>query len=237
LTSPGNLTLTCIWTLTAAFFSHRYPTVSQIRAKLSAVKPDLTAKECTDGQNAYQQMIASGISRNIFDEEIRTVNKPNAYGIVPEFDPTIGLFEHKEGGALRRLPVAVDFLRRSTTPMTCSVCNIKYYEICYTDVHSWIAAFGCEDGGSDTHWMWKLLNFPAKLALNCMHELDVCSKCLETNIKATLQARGREGAHLIYCPSENCSRQLQYDEIQTYADNDTFEKYGCSCPNHTPSLL
>jgi len=198
----------------------RYERAQAFRSALAKMVPNPTAEALGKASEVHRLLIARGTMYSYLEASL-TSFIPDETGRIPPFNPgTVRLHgvDH-EGGSLE-IPFFVKLFRRSSMARECVVCAESMYEIKYGSTEQWIET--CD--GINGDWMWRVLLFPAKLALECKHEIDTCRDCLSTHLETQLTQFGRSHCDELACPSEMCSRKLSYDEVRLYANQETFEK-------------
>lgn len=155
-----------------------------------------------------------------FFEPAFTNTQPDETGRIPAFKPgkILMVSVDHDGGSID-VPLFVRFLRRQKTAKECTICTDELFDIDFGSVREWMDSCA----GFHGQWMWKTLLFPVKLGLNCSHEINFCSGCLEKHLKSQLEQYGRSRCDQLACPSDGCGRRLAYGEVQLYAKSRTFE--------------
>ncbi|KAH7136859.1 hypothetical protein B0J13DRAFT_609705 [Dactylonectria estremocensis] len=129
------------------------------------------------------------------------------------------------GDTTLSVPLFTDRIKRSNKAKECSVCTESISDLQFNSLDEWMEDWK----GFHGRGMWTILKFPEKLGNRCTHDIDVCTSCFQTYLQAQLQQRGRECCDNLTCPSFECGRTLEFDEIRLYAGHENFEKYDKFC--------
>ncbi|KAF5981890.1 e3 ubiquitin ligase ARI7 [Fusarium coicis] len=198
-----------------------YDTAQHLVSVLGTLEPQPTLEARQVAKHLHQHLTSNGIMRPLFGlntSELHTLESVIPHDVnsqlvqVPELNDTDEVF---------RVPIFTQLLRREQSPVECSICTEPIYDLTSEVLEKWNTI--CGDYGGD--WKWKVLPFPRKLGQRCSHTVDFCTVCLESYIEAQLDRHGRPGCHLLTCPSFDCDRRLEYDEVKLYARQETFSKY------------
>lgn len=165
----------------------------------------------------YFQLIPMGRMHNIAD---LPPNSILAREDMPSFDPAeTELISVEHQGATLEVAFLFGFIRKKRIPKECAYCVEKIYDI-ETDVgRIWNWVEDCSGFNGD--WMWEVLKFPLKLATECKHDINFCTKCLQKHLKVQLKGFGRAKCQDLSCPFPEC-RRLAYQEVRLYAKSKTF---------------
>lgn len=145
-------------------------------------------------------------------------NMPDENGRIRAFEPGKVLMGSLDRGELT-IPIFTKFFRRSTTPKDCSICAESLYEINFSSKDQWRQA--CQDYHGP--WMSKVLLFPTKEKLHCDHDMDMCKRCLETQLSTQLEQFGRNACGKLTCPQ--CNRVLNDSEVRCFGLEETVRTY------------
>ena len=198
------------------------------REALAGLEPAPTEQALEIAAKLHARLVAAGIMKSLFDPSFENT-EPDDDGRLPEFKP----------GRIRMLGVDVEDASSQGQPTTvqvpiftrffnrksveCVVCGEMLLEIDYgQNAPEW--KDHCNEFPGP--WMWDVLLFPAGLVMGCepYHAPDTCKECLRTHLRVQLEQFGRDHCDRLSCPSADCGRRLNYAEVRTFADNETFEK-------------
>jgi len=140
-------------------------------------------------------------------------------------DVRVVSIDDETGNNTLEIPLFTQFFKKSQGPKQCQVCAEDYFEFdTGASAEEWFQK--CQ--GFHGKWMWNILSFPLKLGLTesgCQHPIDCCTTCLQAHLKSQVEQRGRGSSGQLLCAAVDCTRTLDYHEIQLYADPDTFTEY------------
>jgi hypothetical protein len=206
--------------LTKGYIINRYDRILIFRESLKNLRhvPNDKAGEIACGLHA--QLVSLGRMHSLFDPAF-TSTEADESGRIPPFKPgKIRMIKVDLGRGTIEVPLFMRFLRRRVTARECAVCTDEIFDIDFRSVEEWLDF--CT--GFHGEWMWKIMMFPVKLGLECRHEIDFCTSCLEKHLTSQLDQYGRSKCDQLACPSDGCGRRLAYEEIKLYATTKTFEK-------------
>ncbi|KAG4273369.1 hypothetical protein FPRO04_09733 [Fusarium proliferatum] len=198
-----------------------YDTAQYLLSVLHTFDPQPTLEARQVAKRLHQQLTSNGIMEPLFDLKISEL--PTLENGVPHDvnSRLVQLLELDSADEVLRVPIFTQLLRREQCPVECSICTEPIYDLIGEACKKWDTICSEYDGD----WKWKVLPFPRKLGQRCFHTVDFCMECLENYIEAQLDQHGRAGCHLLTCPSSDCGRRLEYDEVKIYARQETFSKY------------
>ncbi|KAK1767421.1 hypothetical protein QBC33DRAFT_586704 [Phialemonium atrogriseum] len=198
-----------------------YDRILAFRAALSQLNPRPSDEALGIASALHTQLASLGPMHSLFEPAFRDT-EPDETGRVPAFRPgKIWMISVDHGGGSIRVPLFVRFFRRQRTGKECTVCTDEIFDVEFGSVEEWLDLCA----GFHGQWMWHILRFPAKLGLECSHEIDFCTGCLEKHIDSQLEQFGRSRCDQLACLSDRCGRRLSYDEVRLYAKPSTFKKY------------
>lgn len=199
---------------------HRYDRILTFRSALKEQEPPPSDTALRIASALHTQLSSIGRMRSFFDPKF-TNTEPDETGRIPTFKPgKIRMISVDHDGGSIQVPLFMRFLRRQRIAKECSVCTDEFYDVDFGSVEEWLDFCA----GFHGEWMWKVLQFPVKLGLECSHEIDFCTGCLEKHLKSQLEQYGRSRCNQVACPSDGCGRRLAYDEVRLYAKPKTFAK-------------
>ncbi|KAI3582853.1 hypothetical protein IWW34DRAFT_725940 [Fusarium oxysporum f. sp. albedinis] len=198
-----------------------YDMALQVMRILDSINPPLARNARDLAARIHRKMVVNGLMYSPFDLKIRDLDyDETGFPLAPNYQ-LVQLHNIEYAGETLRVPILTRLLRVEKTPTECVVCTDSIYDVCYGHIDQWIKV--CVEFDGD--WMWKLLLFPQKLATKCDHIIDFCTSCLQQHIQVQLETFARGACENILCPSQGCKRVLTYEEMQIYAEEETFSKY------------
>ncbi|KAH7129792.1 hypothetical protein B0J13DRAFT_678864 [Dactylonectria estremocensis] len=198
-----------------------YDRISTFRAALKKLEPRPDENAMKIASNLHRQLITVGRMHSLFDPMFANT-EPDYTGRIPPFEPgKINLISVDHEGGSIQVPLFMRFLSRLRIPTECAYCAEEFYDFNFGSVTEWLDL--CTGFHGD--WMWKILQFPAKLGLECRHDIDFCIGCLKKHLESQLDQFGRSKCDQLACPAHGCGRLLAYQEIKLYAEPETFDKY------------
>ncbi|KAF4502578.1 E3 ubiquitin- ligase ARI7 [Fusarium agapanthi] len=198
-----------------------YDTAQHLVSMLDSLDPQPTLEARQVAKRLHQHFTSNGVMKPLFGlpvSELHTLEEGVPHTLnsrrlqLPELNGT---------DEVLRVPIFTQLLRREQSPVECSICIEPIYDLISEASKELDTICGDYDGD----WKWKVLPFPRKLEQRCSHTVDFCRGCLENYIESQLDQHGRAGCRLLTCPSFNCDRRLEYDEVKLYARQETFSKY------------
>ncbi|TXB95708.1 hypothetical protein FocTR4_00016482 [Fusarium oxysporum f. sp. cubense] len=199
----------------------RYDTAQHLVSVLDSLDPQPTLEARQVAKRLHQHLTSNGIMKPLLDlaiSELHTLEEGVPHDVNSSL---VQLLELDGTYEVLRVPIFTQLLQRAQSPVECSICTEPVYDLVGEALNKWDTI--CSDYDGD--WKWKVLPFPRKLEQRCSHTVDFCTECLENYIEAQLDQHGRAGCHLLTCPSSDCGRRLEYDEVKLYARQETFSKY------------
>ncbi|KAF7557775.1 hypothetical protein G7Z17_g505 [Cylindrodendrum hubeiense] len=198
-----------------------YDQILSFRAALKRLDPIPDENAMKIARNLHRQLITVGRMHSLFDPMFANT-EPDYRGRIPPFMPgKISLISVDHEGASIQVPLFMRFLSRLKRPTECAYCAEEFYDINFGSMTEWLDL--CTGFHGD--WMWKILQFPVKLGLECRHDIDFCTGCLGKHLESQLNQFGRSKCDQLACPAHGCGRLLAYQEIKLYAEPETFDKY------------
>ncbi|EXL98294.1 hypothetical protein NOF04DRAFT_6704 [Fusarium oxysporum II5] len=198
-----------------------YDTAQHLVSVLDSLDPQPTLEARQVAKRLHQHLTSNGIMKPLLDlaiSELHTLEEGVPHDVNSSL---VQLLELDGTYEVLRVPIFTQLLQRAQSPVECSICTEPVYDLVGEALNKWDTI--CSDYDGD--WKWKVLPFPRKLEQRCSHTVDFCTECLENYIEAQLDQHGRAGCHLLTCPSSDCGRRLEYDEVKLYARQETFSKY------------
>ncbi|KAM5385608.1 hypothetical protein ACJZ2D_000807 [Fusarium nematophilum] len=195
----------------------RFDRALLLRDALGKIEETLTDEALGLASTLHEQLVQSGRMYSLFDTKF-TDKSPSHSSFTLEKVTMINAYLN---GTTIRVPLFMQFLRRQTNPKQCSICAKVFLDVEYTSAQEWQNL--CNRSHSE--WMWRILQFPVKLGLECSHDIDFCTGCLQRCLKEQLERYGRSGCDQLACLSEGCGRRLSYEEVRLYADPETSAEY------------
>ncbi|TVY74129.1 putative E3 ubiquitin-protein ligase ARI7 [Fusarium oxysporum f. sp. cubense] len=198
-----------------------YDTAQHLVSVLDSLDPQPTLEARQVAKRLHQHLTSNGIMKPLLDlaiSELHTLEEGVPHDVNSSL---VQLLELDGTDEVLRVPIFTQLLQREQSPVECSICTEPVYDLVGEALKKWDTI--CSDYDGD--WKWKVLPFPRKLEQRCSHTVDFCTECLENYIEAQLDQYGRAGCHLLTCPSSDCGRRLEYDEVKLYARQETFSKY------------
>ncbi|KAF5552595.1 e3 ubiquitin ligase ARI7 [Fusarium mexicanum] len=198
-----------------------YDTAQYLVSMLDSLDPQPTFEARQVAKRLHQHLTSNGVMRPLFGlaiSELQSLEESVAHDVNSK---RLQLLELNGTNEVLRVPIFTQLLRREQSPVECSICTEPIYDLIGEAFKKWDTICGDFDGD----WKWKVLPFPRKLEQRCSHTIDFCGGCLENYIEGQLDQHGIAGCHLLTCPSVDCGRRLEYDEVKLYARQDTFSKY------------
>ncbi|KAF4339555.1 e3 ubiquitin ligase ARI7 [Fusarium beomiforme] len=213
---PAKITFQNRWTLLRILRSSEgkyaraklriYERAQHLMLILDSLDPQPTLEARQVAKRLHQHLISGGFMKSLFDltvPELRTLAK----GSLDDADFKLGQFlEMDDASRTLRVPIFTRLLELQKSPTECSICAESIYDLADGTLNEWNTL--CQGYSGD--WKWKVQPFPRMLEQKCSHTLD---------------QHGRGGCHLLTCPSLDCNRRLEYDEVKLYARQDSFLKY------------
>ncbi|EEU33998.1 uncharacterized protein NECHADRAFT_85406 [Fusarium vanettenii 77-13-4] len=198
-----------------------YDRILIFRAALAKLDPKPSDEALKIAARMHSQLAVVGRMHSLFDPVFNNT-EPDEAGRIPPFNPgNIKMIRVDHEGGSILVPLFIRFIRRQRTPKECAVCTDGFFDVDFASVEEWLDL--CE--GFHGEWMWKILLFPVKLRIGCNHDIDFCTGCLEQHLKTQLEQYGRSRCDQLACPSDGCTRRLEYEEVRLYAEPETFELY------------
>lgn len=198
----------------------RYDRILTFRAALNKLRSPPSDDALAIACKLHNQLISVGRMRSFFDPKFNNP-EPDDTGRIPPFRPgKIRIISVDHGGGSIQVPLFVRFLRRQRKFTECAVCTEELYDLEFGSAEEWLDLCA----GFHGDWMWRILQFPMKLAQECKHDIDFCTRCLQRHLKTQLEQYGRSKCDQLACPADGCSRRLTYDEIRLYAEPTTFDE-------------
>ncbi|KAF5648953.1 e3 ubiquitin ligase ARI7 [Fusarium sp. NRRL 52700] len=198
-----------------------YDTAQHLVSVLDSFDPQPTLEARQVAKRLHQHLTSNGIMKPLFG---LTITEPHTLGEgVPHNvnSRRPQLLELNGTDEVLRIPFFTQLLRRERSPVECSICTEPIYDL----IGEALKELDTVCSNYDEEWKWKVLPIPHKLGQRCSHNIDYCMECLENYIEAHLDQHGRAGCHLLTCPSLDCGRRLEYDEVKLYARQEAFSKY------------
>jgi hypothetical protein len=187
---------------------------------LDSLDPQPTLEARQVAKRLHQHLTSNGIMKPLLDltiSELHTLEEGVPHDVNSSL---VQLLELDGTDQVLRVPIFTQLLQREQSPVECSICTEPVYDLIGGALNKWDTICGDYDGD----WKWKVLPFPLKLEQRCSHTVGFCTECLENYIEAQLDQHGRAGCHLLTCPSSDCGRRLEYDEVKLYARQEAFSK-------------
>ncbi|KAF5634719.1 e3 ubiquitin ligase ari7 [Fusarium sp. NRRL 25303] len=182
------------------------------------VEPPLTSKARKVAARLHFKMMKNGLMHSPFDQRYRRRTRSEAGSPLKVDFNHVGLYNIDEGRKTLQVPIFTQLLRAEKTPIDCVICAESIYNVSYDAVDEWIEV--CVEFDGD--WVWKISRFPKILRARCKHTIDFCTSCLQKHIGSQLEQLGKSACDNIRCPSQTCQRLLTYEEVQLYAQQETF---------------
>ncbi|CAH0034079.1 unnamed protein product, partial [Clonostachys rhizophaga] len=195
-----------------------YDRIKTLRDALKGLSPKgLDGQGLKVSSELYFQLISMGRMHNIAD---LPPNSILAREDMPSFEPAeTELISVEHQGVTLKVAFLFGFIRKKRIPKECAYCVEKIYDIEIDVGRIWNWVEDCSGFNGD--WMWEVLKFPLKLATECKHDINFCTKCLEKHLKVQLKEYGRAKCQDLSCPFPEC-RRLTYQEVKLYAKSNTF---------------
>jgi hypothetical protein len=200
--------------------AHSYDTALELMKALDGIDPQLTLDARNVAARMHRKLMAKNLMYSPFDPRFRYLARKKVGSPLKANFRLFRLYNIDHSGEALRVPVFTRFLRTEPTSTECVICTESYYEVSYGSLEEWTKV--CSEFGGD--WMWKILLFPQKLHESCSHIIDFCTGCLQKHLQTQLDQFGRSACDNITCPSQECQRLLTYEEVQLYAQEETFYK-------------
>ncbi|CAM1509001.1 Fc.00g027400.m01.CDS01 [Cosmosporella sp. VM-42] len=198
-----------------------YDRILTFRAALKKLEPSPSDEALSIACTLHTQLVSVGRMHSLFDSMF-TNTEPDHTGRIPAFKPgKIRMISVDHNGGSIQVPLFMRFLRRRRTPTECAVCTDELFDVEFGSLEEWLDL--CTGFHGD--WMWEILQYPVKLRLECNHDIDFCTGCLQRHLETQLEQYGRSRCDQLACPSDGCSRRLTYDEVRLYAKPETFDEY------------
>ncbi len=157
---------------------------------------------------------------SFFDKQLQIPIADDHGRIIPFNPGTIRMIDIAFKGEMMSVPIFMRFFRRSSKPRECVVCTESHFDIDLGSKEEWSSV--CKEDLGDG-WMWNLLFFPAAAMMNgCAHEFDTCKQCLGHHITTQLEQLGRAGCDRVSCPTLECGRVFDHNEVRRLAPEETF---------------
>ncbi|KAF5643017.1 e3 ubiquitin ligase ARI7 [Fusarium tjaetaba] len=183
------------------------------------IEPRLTSEARHVAARLHFKMMRNGLMHSPFDQRYR--RPPRRVGLPLKADFShVELYNIEEGRETLQVPIFTQLLRTEKTPIDCVICAESIYNVSYDAVDEWIEV--CTEFDGD--WVWKISRFPKILRARCKHSIDFCTPCLQKHIGSHLEQLDKSACDNIRCPSQTCQRLLTYEEVQLYAQKETFAK-------------
>ncbi|KAF5673668.1 e3 ubiquitin ligase ari7 [Fusarium circinatum] len=197
-----------------------YDTILQLMQALYFVEPRLTSKARKVAARLHFKMIKYGLMHSPFDQRYRCPTRSKVGSPLKQDFNHVELYNIDQGGKSLQVPIFTQLLRVEETPIECVICTESIYNVSYDAVDEWIEV--CIEFDGD--WVWKISRFPKILRARCKHTIEFCTPCLQRHIASQLEQLDKNTDDIIRCPSQTCQRLLAYEEIQLYAQKETFDK-------------
>ncbi|KAF4450168.1 putative E3 ubiquitin-protein ligase ARI7 [Fusarium austroafricanum] len=176
-----------------------YAKAQHLMSTVNSLEPQPTLEARQVAKRLHQHLISKGTMKSPFDLtflELCTLEK----GQIEDINFKLGQLLEIDGANMTlRIPIFTRLLQLEPSLVECSICTESIRDVVNGTLNQWNDT--CSGYSGD--WQWKVLPFP----------------------HAQLDQHGRAGCHILSCPSLECSRRLEYDEVKLYARQDTFLKY------------
>jgi hypothetical protein len=118
------------------------------------------------------------------------------------------------------IPLLMRFFNMAKEVVECAVCCESYLDIDLGTHENWERTYLPD---FDNNWTSGLLKFPSPAIITgCNHKFDICKPCVAQHIVTQLEVHGRPGCERIGCPTLDCGRTYDFNDVQLLASRETF---------------